>query len=707
MDKYLTNRIWTGRLIVTIIFAFIIGCVPPEEDPDRQIIQEIVDVQLSIVNGQSQQLEIMTSGNVSSAGWSNPVLVPHEYIVPPDDGIYEYTFYATPPKEIAATVITSIDATYHIKPLPDNLKGVRVYSETNDKVVMLDVQKPSPVSAIVDTITDVQLNRVNSNPARIDISVKGTVSSAGWSHPVLIAYQYILPPQDGIYDFTFYATPPKEPGATVITPIEVSHRLNVASDNFKGVRIHSATNNIEVMLEAQIPPPASTIINGITDVQLSVLQGDPRQLVINVSGTVDSAGWTQSVLVPHEYLVPPQDGIYEFTYYATPPVEPGKTIITPIDVTHILAPLPADLTGVRIYSETNNVEAVLNIDKPVPDRQAINEITGVQLSLLNGSPRQLEITVTGNVTGAGWSSPMLIPFQYIVAPQDGIYDFTFYATPPGEAGSMVITPIDVTHRLTSLSDNLKGIRIHSATNNIVAMLDAQPPAPVPEIIYEITDVQVSIPANLPDQLDINVKGLVNSGGWSQPELIAHEYLVPPQDGIYDFTFYATPPAGASSGAFARVEVFHRLGQLSADLTGIRIHSKTNNIVILLNDPAQLALNKNKRLWRDSGITSYQYTFQRSCFCVPTEDIVVIVSSGAVMEAFYTPGGSPLTPLELAGLMTVEELFSTIQRALNSDTSTVAVDYNAGTGYPEQVSVDWIVMAVDDEITYFVKDLQPR
>jgi hypothetical protein len=172
-----------------------------------------------------------------------------------------------------------------------------------------------------------------------------------------------------------------------------------------------------------------------------------------------------------------------------------------------------------------------------------------------------------------------VPFQYIQPPQDGIYDFGFYATPPVEPSASVITPIKATHHLASISDNLKGIRIHSQTNTNVALLNQ--PSPVPAVIYAINDVQITATTDVPAQLELRVIGTVNSGGWSQPTLIPFKYLLPPQDGIYDFTFYATPPANPSGGGFGSIEVIYKLGLVPNDVKGYRVHASTNSIETLL------------------------------------------------------------------------------------------------------------------------------
>lgn len=120
---------------------------------------------------------------------------------------------------------------------------------------------------------------------------------------------------------------------------------------------------------------------------------------------------------------------------------------------------------------------------------------------------------------------------------------------------------------------------------------------------------------------------------------------------------------------------------------------------------QVALDNNTALWNDSGITSYQYTYRRLCFCLPQEDIVVVVVSAAVTEAYYTPSGTVLANEDLESLFTIEELFDLIQEAIDSKVARLDVVYNKDYGYPEDIYIDWDEHMADEEIRYVVLDFQ--
>jgi hypothetical protein len=112
----------------------------PSEKPTPQKIAEVTDVKLAILKSNPPQLSISAKGNVSSSGWTNPELTPFEYVQPPPDGIYDFTFQAVPPTGPAATVMTPVEATYTLNPIPNTLKGVRIHAAQNSKEAMLETK---------------------------------------------------------------------------------------------------------------------------------------------------------------------------------------------------------------------------------------------------------------------------------------------------------------------------------------------------------------------------------------------------------------------------------------------------------------------------------------------------------------------------------------------------------------------------------------
>lgn len=87
-----------------------------------------------------------------------------------------------------------------------------------------------------------------SNPPQLVVSASGQVNSSGWSNGRLIPWVYVDQPADGIQDFDFVATAPSGFVLWVISPIGGEGTIEM-QDWMKGIRIHSSSNKIEVMLD--------------------------------------------------------------------------------------------------------------------------------------------------------------------------------------------------------------------------------------------------------------------------------------------------------------------------------------------------------------------------------------------------------------------------------------------------------------------------
>ena len=99
----------------------------------------------------------------------------------------------------------------------------------------------------VQSIVSVDLALLKSNPPQLLISSVGTVSSGGWKNGTLELKVYVHPPEDGIQDIDFRAEPPNGVAIDVILPIAAQTVMPDIPEWLKGVRVHSATNNVEAL----------------------------------------------------------------------------------------------------------------------------------------------------------------------------------------------------------------------------------------------------------------------------------------------------------------------------------------------------------------------------------------------------------------------------------------------------------------------------
>jgi len=116
--------------------------------------------------------------------------------------------------------------------------------------------------------------------------------------------------------------------------------------------------------------------------------------------------------------------------------------------------------------------------------------------------------------------------------------------------------------------------------------------------------------------------------------------------------------------------------------------------------AVAAYEAARALWERNGLTSYEFTLQRNCFCLPEfrGPFAITVVDGEVSEALYEGG-----PAEDGTALTVAQVFDEIQQALNRGVLT-ELSYNAVDGHPETVRLDLSAIAADGGLSLDLLDL---
>ena len=108
---------------------------------------------------------------------------------------------------------------------------------------------PGP-DTLIYSVEKVKLEPIeeDSNPIAVKITAKGTVRSGGWKNPQLIPIAHVLPPEDGIWHFSFTAEPPTGTVTQDMPSITAVDIMENVPDGFNGVRVLAETNYIEVAL---------------------------------------------------------------------------------------------------------------------------------------------------------------------------------------------------------------------------------------------------------------------------------------------------------------------------------------------------------------------------------------------------------------------------------------------------------------------------
>jgi hypothetical protein len=128
---------------------------------------------------------------------------------------------------------------------------------------------------------------------------------------------------------------------------------------------------------------------------------------------------------------------------------------------------------------------------------------------------------------------------------------------------------------------------------------------------------------------------------------------------------------------------------------------------LIPEPLQAALDANLAKWQAFGVDAYQYEFGNGCACPPqiVGPTVIVVEDGEVVE-LRDAQGVVFEPLEGVRYPTIDELFDTVQTAVDRGRgpAAVSVRYDDGWGYPTHIDIDWEAATADEETSYSAANL---
>lgn len=110
------------------------------------------------------------------------------------------------------------------------------------------------------------------------------------------------------------------------------------------------------------------------------------------------------------------------------------------------------------------------------------------------------------------------------------------------------------------------------------------------------------------------------------------------------------------------------------------------------------LERARQRWEAAGLADYRWTVTRNCFCIDESrgPAVVTVRDGAVTAVETVDGGRPVDPMYRDLFPSVEGLFAVIEDALARGAATVDVRFDAGSGVPLHVWIDYDEMMADEE-----------
>jgi hypothetical protein len=116
------------------------------------------------------------------------------------------------------------------------------------------------------------------------------------------------------------------------------------------------------------------------------------------------------------------------------------------------------------------------------------------------------------------------------------------------------------------------------------------------------------------------------------------------------------------------------------------------------------LDANRQRWAAQKLSSYQFTFDKYCFCAVGGPVRVSVKDGVVVGVTRIATGEVV---DTRYIPTVDSLFAFIEREIADHSDVLRVTYDPSRGFPTEIYSDGSYQIADDEVTYTTKDLVPQ
>ena len=114
--------------------------------------------------------------------------------------------------------------------------------------------------------------------------------------------------------------------------------------------------------------------------------------------------------------------------------------------------------------------------------------------------------------------------------------------------------------------------------------------------------------------------------------------------------------------------------------------------------AKAAFLENKAKWQANRPESYSYTLQRSGFRIEAarKPVDITVKGNTVTDAKFSDGSKALVPS--FNRLSIDDLFKTIEQAIDKGAAEVRVEYNKKTGAPISIFIDRDRRIADEEVS---------
>jgi len=124
------------------------------------------------------------------------------------------------------------------------------------------------------------------------------------------------------------------------------------------------------------------------------------------------------------------------------------------------------------------------------------------------------------------------------------------------------------------------------------------------------------------------------------------------------------------------------------------------------------LSQNQEKWQNANITHYRFQLGVGCFC-PVSGIMPVtveVRNGEVVSMVDVngneyPGSDPFGDFVLK-YATIDRIFSELDSKDVREADKLTVAYDSAYGFPAEVTIDFIELAIDDELYLSVAGFEP-
>jgi hypothetical protein len=136
------------------------------------------------------------------------------------------------------------------------------------------------------------------------------------------------------------------------------------------------------------------------------------------------------------------------------------------------------------------------------------------------------------------------------------------------------------------------------------------------------------------------------------------------------------------------------------------------LIVILAACSAGGVSSDKQKWEDANITNYRFKLTLSCFC-PFQDqmpLSIEVRNGTVVSMTY-PDGRAVASDDInyeffLQYGTMDNLFAKIEGAqADPEAGEVIVKYDPTYGFPVEASIDYIKLAIDDEMYVTVSEFE--